>query len=149
MNRQEQTASLPWKDLESSNLERIAWTPHANVNWEQMANPDKLEGTLWVEFVRKAEDEPRRVYFYENVPQWKHERILEAKSAGSMFGKLIRREADIEFGVFSLEEDEEDVEAADRIEKLEVEVTQLKSRLDNLERAVKGIMRFPGKPTKG
>lgn len=66
---------LPWVEVESSNLRRVAWV--------QVGSEAEL-GTLWVEF------KTGRAYRYENVEKAMLDKMVEAESVGRFFNAFIK-----------------------------------------------------------
>ena len=76
-------AGLPWVEVESSNISRLAY-----VNSEETRNEVREElGQVWAVFLQRADSEA--VYVYDEVPQPRFDSVLGAESVGSMFKKLI------------------------------------------------------------
>jgi hypothetical protein len=67
--------ALPWQDVESSNLRRVAWV--------QEGTEAEL-GTLWVEF------KTGRAYRYSNVEKATLDKLLAAESIGRFFSIVIK-----------------------------------------------------------
>lgn len=114
---------LPWHQVESSNVKRIAWVKERTNSFGEPV------GSLFIEYLNGAP------YRYQDVPEFRLKTLLEAKSVGSAVNKTIK-------GKFAYEqviERPEDAQASllARIEALEADVA-------NLNRAMKGLMRHGG-----
>lgn len=75
---------LPWQEVESSNIERVAWLP-AQVVGEEFA--DNTLGWEYVAFISAAMP---RIYRYEKVKVHLHREMVEAESVGSFFSRQIK-----------------------------------------------------------
>lgn len=76
---QAEVDGLPWQEVESSNIERVAWV--------QVGSEDAL-GTLWVQF------KGGRVYRYETVERERFEKLIAAESVGRFFASIIKSRPD-------------------------------------------------------
>lgn len=76
---------LPWENVESSNLRRVAFvgTPQPESVAEEM-EPAQQPGTLYVEF------HDGRAYRYLEVHRETYEELLEAESVGAYFAREVR-----------------------------------------------------------
>jgi hypothetical protein len=111
------TDELPWVDVESSNIHRVAY------------ETDKL-------YIQFQDDEggPGAIYEYADVPRDRYQRLLEANSTGSMFGKLIK-------GKFAYARvDVENPDEVEEIEKLKTRVEVLERDMENLKKGVKALL---------
>jgi KTSC domain len=73
--------SLPWTEVDSSNLRRIAFLPGSEAGPEE----GELLGVLYVEFHGGL-----RAYAYTGVPSGLHEELLGADSVGSLFNREVK-----------------------------------------------------------
>jgi hypothetical protein len=89
----EQIEALPWSDVESSNIARVAF----------VAEPGQ-EGTLYVEF---KGGQGSRTYTYEDVPLHVYENLLTADSVGRYFAHVVKARPDL-YRVGKVEIDGED-----------------------------------------
>jgi hypothetical protein len=74
----EEYAALPWEDVESSNMARIAFVD------ETGGDPEADRGSLFVEF------HGGRVYAYRDVPVTTVEELREAESVGGYLNAEIK-----------------------------------------------------------
>lgn len=75
--------SLPWVEVESSNLRRVAWVvPGVDPD----AWPEQESGELTVEF------HGDRAYVYRDVHRETYEELVEADSVGSYFNRVVKGE---------------------------------------------------------
>jgi hypothetical protein len=132
---QQQVDDLPWVDVQSSNVRRIAWTGDVGSH---------AVGAIWIEFLGKPEGERNRLYCYPDTDYWRFERIRDAQSVGSMRSKLLK---DKPYEQLVIEEtvDEQVDELVSRVEDLESKLLQVVRRLDNLQRAVEAALSEKGR----
>lgn len=79
---QAQYDELPWQEVESSNIARVAWIKTG----ASALDANVFIGKLYVEFGSSE----GRAYAYENVTEDIHADFLEAHSVGSFFAHNIR-----------------------------------------------------------
>jgi len=76
---------MDWKEMESSQIARVAYAPDLN--------------TLWVDFkpTKKQTENGERgsMYTYENVPQSTFDALLAAESVGKYFTEHIKKHPEI------------------------------------------------------
>lgn len=84
----EKIEQLPWRDVGSTNLQRIAW---CEIDTLQMRDSQPLVlGWLWVQFHRAPTGSYPDVYCFLDVPECIYLTLLEARSPGKAFGRLVR-----------------------------------------------------------
>lgn len=80
MTRVDHYQALPWEDVESSNLRRVAFVETSEMTQEEA----RASGTLYVEF------HDGRAYVYSEVNRETYEEMLEADSVGAYFARVVR-----------------------------------------------------------
>ena len=86
-------AGLPWVEVESSNISRLAYVDSEETRNEVRDTPEGKTtvevpvGQVWAVFLQR--DDSEAVYVYDEVPQPRFDSVLGAESVGSMFKKLI------------------------------------------------------------
>jgi hypothetical protein len=81
---EEKLSELPWEEVKSSYLRRIAWCETEKLESHLGASVYLKLGWLWVEF------QEGRIYGYEQVPWATYEALRIASSPGGAFHKLIK-----------------------------------------------------------
>lgn len=113
---------LPWHEVDSSNVKRVAWVK------ERVNDFGEPLGSLFIEYHGGAP------YRYSDVPEFRLRTLLEAKSVGSAVNKTIKGKFDFEQIIQFESPEEAQAGLLARIEALEADVA-------NLNRAVKGMIR--------
>lgn len=72
--------ALPWQDVESSNLMRVAFVGETDTN----VAPEEEKGTTYVEFTSGG------IYSYAEVPAGVHGKLVDADSVGSFLNREIK-----------------------------------------------------------
>jgi len=80
---QAQYDELPWQEVESSNIARVAYVQSGH----DATDPSVPIGTVYVEF---ASNGGERAYAYANVAKALYDDLLKAASIGSFFAHNIR-----------------------------------------------------------
>lgn len=75
---------LPWWDMESTNISRVAWVPR---DW---ATDRTIVGSLWIQF----KSSPEVIYEYIGVSSFEYAKLCMAESTGKFFNSEIRGKYD-------------------------------------------------------
>jgi hypothetical protein len=135
-----QVAALPWKNVVSSNVLRLAWggdeprrVPLAGTDGEAWKSPP--DDNLWVDF--GTEGAPS-VYRYASVPYSHFVACLEAESVGSMVHKIIKGK--YRYDEVEIRNDADEQTGLAILEAIERLKTDVGLRLGNIERALSALL---------